>query len=509
MSQGKASKIMHILLETMILIFLFFIFMTNLFHFNYGMNADTASDAVLAKLIWTSKEIIPHTWYIAAETRIIGTPDFAALFYGLTGNMALSEGMACCLMTLFIMAGIVYFGKKAELSRTEIDLLVLLGLSIPVNMIILELLYLFASYYAIHVAILFFTLGVYTEGIKGKIKPVPAGISIVFALCLGMQGVRGILILYGPLFGIEIIRTVYRMYCRAESRKMDWITSIWVTGLLIISFVGTCFPFSEGQEFSRNIRKGFLKLFTEVLPDAKKAIGLSAGSTLRNIFIVSLLVILLCMLVNIIYCMWKKESIDEVYWAFLLLCASPVVTALIISFTTFADSERYYFLLIYTMALAVVLMRKKISNKWKVVGEVLILFFLIINVCTVYRPIMNSPEPPATNIRAVGEYLEENNYHVAYTTFENANRITVLTNGGVQAAAVASVEKMDICKWMTSTLWYVPNMPFEERTAYIIPESELENFKVFLKEHKNEVDFVQKIGEYSIYASNYNFSVIE
>ncbi len=540
MNQTKISKAGQILVEAGIVLFLGLIFLTNLLHFNYMMNADLASDAVLARLIWTSKEIIPSTWYIAAETRIIGTPNIAALFYGMTGNMVFAEGMACCLMTVFIVISIVFFGKKADLKRLEIDLLVLLGLALPVNKVILELLYLFASYYAVHTAILFFTLGVYAESIKKeKMKPVSAGLSLIFALCLGMQGVRGILILYGPLFGIEAIRTLYRFYsrgqqerqacrrlaaaagdkdsaassggfgCKEKSKKADFIISLWVCTLLVVSFIGTCFPFSEGQEFSRNIRKGLFKLATVVLPNAKRAIGFDQAGIYGKIILIILVAITCCLLVELICRMWKKEPIEAVNWAFLVICASPVVTALIISFTTFGDSERYYFLLIYAMAFAVVLVGRRISGRWKSAGEILIAIFVIINVYTVYLPILKSAEPPQTDEYIVGKYLEENQYRTAYSTFDNANLITVLTNGRVQVSAVSSVDKMDICKWMTSTQWYVPNVPFKERTAYIIPESQEEKFKNFLTEHKNEVDFLQKIGEYSIYVSDYNFSVLD
>lgn len=83
---GHQKKITEVLLAIGILVFLVLIMVTNIFHFNYRMNADLASDTILAKLIWTSKEIIPSTWYIANETRITCTPNLAALFYGMTGN---------------------------------------------------------------------------------------------------------------------------------------------------------------------------------------------------------------------------------------------------------------------------------------------------------------------------------------------------------------------------------------------------------------------------------------
>jgi hypothetical protein len=521
----KANKAAELLLTIGITIFLIFIICTNIFHFNYIMNADLASDTVLAKLIWTSKEIIPDSWFIAAETRIIGTPNFGALFYGLTGNMALSEGLACCLMTFFILAGIFYFGKKAKLKKTETMLLAFLGLALSANMAILELLYLFASYYAIHTAVLFFTLGIYVEGIREKrLKLAPVIFSMALALCLGIQGVRGILVIYGPMFGMEAIRVIYRGISLktvtgghilkswidgVKGEKADWVLSLWVTALLVFSFIGTCFPFSVGQTFSRNIRNGMKKLITVVLPNMRKAASFDQVNLFGKVCLVILFLMVFYLLTNVLYRMWKKKDIEAAEWGFLVICASPVVTALIVSFTTFDDTERYYFLLVYAMAFGVVLAGRRLKQEWKVIGGFLIAAFVAANINTVYLPIIRSQEPPASELHEVGNYLIENDYHTAYATFENANTLTVLTNGKVQVSAVASVEKMDICKWMSSTDWYVPNMPFEDKTAYIITKAEAESFAVFLETHKEEVEFAASIGKYSIYTSNYNFSVLE
>ena len=91
--------------------------MVMIFLFNYKMNSDIGAEAVLGRLIWDSKEIIPTSWYPSTETRIIATPQAAALFYGLTGNMDLSMGLACCTMTIGIILAIWLFMKKAGSSR--------------------------------------------------------------------------------------------------------------------------------------------------------------------------------------------------------------------------------------------------------------------------------------------------------------------------------------------------------------------------------------------------------
>ena len=81
-----------------------------------------------------------------------------------------------------------------------------------------------------------------------------------------------------------------------------------------------------------------------------------------------------------------------------------------------------------------------------------------------------------------------------------------MANNEIKVAPVASVEKMDICKWMSSTEWYVPYVPYESKTAYIISEPKNESFQIFLDKHEKEVFLGKKIGRYYVYISEYNFS---
>lgn len=129
------------------------------------------------------------------------------------------------------------FMKAAGCRKSSCLGMCLLSLSLVGNMTILELLYLFASYYGIHVIVFFFSMNCYqmllqcgendshkrsnygnqkeTTGTTARMKIKPACkvlISLVLAFLLGMQGTRGILITYGPLFGIEIIRQK-KEYC--------------------------------------------------------------------------------------------------------------------------------------------------------------------------------------------------------------------------------------------------------------------------------------------------------
>lgn len=512
MKAGKKETVRAVILAG-IIFFVGLISCANLFHFNYKMNADIGSDVVLAELIWKSRQIVPDSWYVANEARIICTPNLAAIFFGITHNMILSTGLACTVMTVLIMCSIFCFSKMASWTLTEVMFMIFLGLAIPSSTNILELLYLFASYYAVHVVIFFITLGVYVTNLYAVPEKHRGGVILccmLLAFLLGLQGVRGLLVLYGPLVGTEMIRRLYLCYCAKRTDKRDNGITLWVLLLAVCSFAGTLFPISVGQGFSRNLRKGFPKLCTVVLPDMARAMGFYNVNFPGKVCLCILLLLAVVLLVDIFRRMFQRKNISGDEWGYLVLCFSPVVSGLMVAFTTVESTERYYFLLVYVLAAAVILGIRRWKNHVMIkvsVGAVIVL--AIINFYVVYIPILKSPEPPLSEEYEVCKYLEENEYYQAYATFENANSMTAISNGKVRVFAVASVERMDVCKWMTSTHWYVPNVPFEASTAYIVTETEKGDFEEFYRQHQGKLQFDRQIGKFLIYISDYNFSCLE
>lgn len=499
-----------------IVLFISLIFLTNLGHYNYVMNSDIGAEAILGKVIWESGQNVPDNWYSSTEARVVTTPNVAALFYGICHSKNLAMGLACCTMTLLIVVTGYYFGKMIRLSLNSILLLVLLILSIPNNFEILQILYLFACYYSVHVIALFITLGTYSGFLRtGENKEgmlwIGMGICMIVVFLLGLQGMRGILILYGPLLGLEIIRRLYLLYCRKKQAKLDNMITIWVGCLLLHNFIGTRFPFSVGQNFSRNIRKGFSKLHAVVLPDMGRAIGFENTHMVGKVCLFILLLGVVYVFAEIIWKMIMRKELKVKEWSFLLLCISPVLTALIVAFTTVESSARYYFVILFAMGLSAVLFVEELSGRkmWlKVLTGVGIALLVIMNMKDIYGSIIQGEEPTHAEAYQTVCFLEENGYDMAYTTFEHANMLTVLSDGKVKVAAVASVEKMDVCKWLSCKDWYVPNVPCEMRTAYVITDANMEKFQEFLLQHKEEVFFLTEIGNYHIYVSNYNFSTL-
>lgn len=490
--QSRVKRVIFATGIIFILMLLLCVILTNLFHYNYKMNSDIGAEAVLGRLIWDSKEIIPASWYPSTETRIIATPQVAALFYGLTGNMDLSMGLACCTMTIGIVLAIWFFMKKAGSGRISCLLMCLFCLGFAGNIIILELLYVFAGYYAIHVIAFFFILNCYSSLLQEDWKADKGSYRKICGKCMTgliLAFLLGILITFGPLFGIEMIRIMCERICRnrylkkgiIQGKQQEKISFLWVSGLLVLSFLGTKMPFSSGQEISRNIRNGFAKLIQVVLPDTWKAVGFSEGDTVRNICLGLLVLNVVIWVIVLLIHMLKWQELSSLEWCFLVTAASPVVTALIVAFTTVESSERYYFMWIFSMAFAAILsfecLRKGMTagiSAWKVLTVITLTtagIVIGINIHTVYQPILNAEEPTASDALEVVNYLEENGYEMAYSTFENANKMTALSNGKVNVYAINSFETMDICKWLTNVDGYPEDgIADQDGVVYIVPE---------------------------------------
>lgn len=509
----KNNHIWDYLLIFAIMINFSLIVYTNLFHYCYEMDADIASEAVLARLIWESGEWVPKSWYPGSELRFFQTPNLAALFYGLSHSMSLSMGAASTVMTVGIILSAYFFISQFTFDRTQKMAFLLLCLVIPNNILILELLYIFASYYALHTIVMFFTLGVYARLLSGKQNGyLWLGITVILSFMLGMQGVRGILIINGPLLVTEICRQMYLMYLgNRYNDKRNLFVGGWCVALFIAAYGGTLLPFSIGQGSSRNIRKSFIKLAERVFPD----FGICLGWPEIGLWIfvhLGLLLIAMSVFFLVIIKMFQKKCNDYTLWVYLVLWISAPITALIVMFTTIDSSHRYYFMVYFAMAFGFIHFISLFKEKSEVLyrsGYVIVLILFLFQINTFYRPIIQSKEPARTSEYKVSHYLMDNGYHTAYATFESANTMTVLSGGTVRVAAVASVDKMDACRCLSCSEWYVPNVPFESKTAYIVTKNENKEFEKFYEQHSEDIQLMTQIDKYMIYASDYNFSCLE
>ena len=149
----------------------------------------------------------------------------------------------------------------------------------------------------------------------------------------------------------------------------------------------------------------------------------------------------------------------------------------------------------------------KVWDVW--LGRIVALILVMTAMLGLYLPILRSAEPPEDEYSEVATFLVDNGYQTAYATFENANTLTSVSDGKVRVAAVASVKDMSACKWLSSSFWYMPEVLDKGRIAYVITESEMEDFGELLGQYEGEMQLEMQIGKFCIFSSAYNFSRVD
>jgi hypothetical protein len=471
-----------------------------------------AAEVVFTKFLWDSKEFVPRSWYPSTEARIISTPNIAALFYGMTSNASLALGMACCFMTIGIIASVLYFAHKAGMYSNSRLLMVFMCLALPASQRIADLLYIIACHYAIHVIALFLTLGFYCDCLqKRQINKGVFAFLVVFAFLLGMQGMRAALILYAPLLALDVLRNCFDFVRKRTFEKHNKGLFLAIIILLAGNYIGNLFPSAVGQYFTRNIRNGPSKLFTVVIPDVFVALGFNGSRllSLQNFLLGILCLLSLFVLARTFRKIWKNGEIEASEWAYLTLLISPIITMLIMAFTTYDSTPRYYFGFALAIGMAVALFAQDVGKKIICGLSLVIILLSVINARTVYLPILTHKEQGKTDLQMAAEYLVANDFAIAYSTNNWANPLSVAANNEIIVATLLDdYTLMKMLAWETSSEWYVPNRPYYEKTAYVVSEARLESFLAYLRENNLEGIVVAEIkfGVLTIYSSPINLT---
>lgn len=504
----KQNNIVNIILIILILgLGTIFVYI-NLVQYKLGLNADIAAEGLLAKVIWESKEWIPSEWYFSTESRLISVADCAAVFYGMSKSICLSMGLSCIVAGIFIIGSLCYLCIQLEFSTTQKLFFVFLVMMLPNNKAQIELLFIYAGHYAFHIGLYFLTLALYLKMLKKKkIGRVTVGTILLLHFILGVQGVRGVLMITGPLMTVEVVRRVYLWWSRQEWRREDNAITCFAFMLNVLGYLGGKIPISIGQPLSRNIRKAPQKLFETVLPDFLNTFDWIHISKAEKIVVVLCLVLMLYLIVSILGKGIKKENIEEENWILMNFFVSVLLTIAALVFTTVDSSSRYFVTVYFAIAMCVVVLIET-ENKFLKSSLIFMMTVLFVGNCyRMYYPMIIDKTYKDNVYVQVGEYLVQEGYEQAYSDFEKANTLTVYNDGKIQISAVNSFADMEVCKWLTSRKWYVPNVPKESKTAYVVPDYCIEEIEKFLDDHE-DVEFKTKIGIYSIYGSDYNYSML-
>ena len=507
MKDKKIDNIAIIILSIIIVTLTGIFIYINLIQYRAGLNADIASEGVLAREIWVSKQWFPDDWYFSTEARLISVPNIAAFFYGMTGSICTAMGLGCIVAGIFELFSLYYVGKAMEFTCVQKLILIGMVMLLPNNKNMVELMFIFADHYAFHTGVCFLTMGLYYKMIKHtKAGNVEKILIAILHLILGIQGLRGIQMITGPLLAVEVLRCIYILWKDKKWNAVDKKSLGFVLILNVLEFIGSKLPLSVGLTLSTNIRKGPQKLVEEVLPVFMDVFYWNKLTLVDKVVFASALMMVVGLTINILWRGVGKKGIKEEEWLFLTFPISIIMTMLILAFTTSLVPSRYFLAIIFAIAVACAILWKKSRPTIKVL---FLLSFLLVfngNWDRLYYPTITDKRFEDNVYVQIGDYLYEEGYKNAYASFEHANTITVANDGKVQVSAVFSFENMEVYRWLSSKRWYVPNVPKDSKTAYVVSKYKLEELEKFLNENKEAMELKTQIGDFYIYGSEYNYT---
>ena len=507
----------------------------NLARFTAQMDSDIAAEALNARAIWVHKALIPATFYPSTERRILNVNLIGALFYGLTGNMNLSMGIACCVMGAAVLALYGLLLKRLGFEKVPRAAAMTILLAIPGSMRHSQLLYLYAVYYAVHCICMMITLLILLEirkadagsesccgkrgsadrggmwALRGKMA---AG--VVLAFLISLSGLRAALICYAPLAATEVAQLIGERVTGGRIHRGDGTNreqkkrcAFYAFLLLAASFAGSRMPTAVGVATSRNLRGGLSKLLHTVLPDLLRSVYCENQSVLRTALVT---VLLAAAVIGWIV------SVREVH-AFVLsfFWMSLLVSVVMGAFTTTESVWRYYFMIYYVLSFGTACLMQwgAVRNgqadghgKWGHLLESLLAVFIAFLGLLVWKeelwPSMRQA-PENAEYESIVQWMQEQGCEYGYSTYDSANAITGACNGAVQVSAVADLGTLDICKWLTDSDWYVPSLPVDMKTAYIVPKSLEESFLPSTERHSDIIEGLET-ENYIVYVAEHNYT---
>lgn len=492
----------------------------NIFHYTALLDADLAAEPLLAREIWIQKSLIPQNWIASSEVRIFTVTSFASLLYGICSDANLAMGISSVIFGILILSAFYYLLTSLKVSKMGVAVAMTLLFCFPRAIAFQDLLWLKVGYYATHILFLFLSIGLYLRLIEEKsLKKISlrvmVGITIVMSFVLGCMSVRTFLMTVAGLLGCEGVRMFFLLLKNRKEKGFfkklfieERYSIIYVACILVVNLVGMSMPVSTNTPVSLAWRSSFDNLFQDVIPAIVECFGFHLDRPWNLLDSLTLIFLVLAVVYGI-YVMFVHRDEKKVSFVWIAVFSACALNGAL-CITTMKAVFRYSCGTLFCVVVILTLLLDQLRGKviWlKYLLLVMILVFAFSNYKDLYLDVVTGNDNENPEYQQIIDWMEENEYYYGYAEFANANTITTYSDGKVQVSGIAD-GSFGICKWLTSTNWYVPNLPQKMPTVYIISKSRLEAFtESFSTAPDLQVGF--ETDNYAIYESNTNYTYID
>ncbi len=499
-----------------------------MFKYTQHVDSDIAAEALLAREIWQSKDLTPDNWIASTDRRVLGVPTLAALFYGMSGSMTFSMGLACVLTGGLLTAAIAFTLKRCQISRLGIATGLLALCALPVNGLrndgqlvpfVMLLWFLFAGYYALHSICLFLCIAFY---VYLRTIPLPAGrteklrcavgwLALTgFCGALALGGMRCLQIVILPLLVWEALLLIFESGHMSKSLpRKRWLAAGFTLSLAAAGLLARLYPANiEYPLYIQNADGMISRLVHDVPAAVLECLGIAGGCTLTSLSALMQLGVLAVLALTLygLFFLFIRTKLPLPQKILLQALGASFLLTVFIEIVTTAELAHNYFFVIWFLIMAVLAVLityfEKAAPRFARLLALCVCIFAVCNLFYTYKDCV-TVEDNLKEYEEVIAYMDSRNISHGYAEFWDASRICMMTDGRITMGHCYRMEKLQMYWWLTSTDWYVPNLPVDMPTAYVVRQKDRTAFESQF-EDRSIITLGYENDTFVIYTSRYN-----
>lgn len=521
------------LVAFLFLIYIGIFFYLNMFQFTRHVDSDIAVDALLIREIWEEKDLTPNNWIASTERLVLGVPALSTLFYAASGSMVFSMGLGCVLVGAMLLGSIAFTLKRCQVSTLGILTALLAICALPINGLrndgqmvpfVMLLWFLFADYYALHSMCLFLCVAFYlylrTVSITSDKKTfIVGGLHwiVLFGLCggLALGGMRCLQVVILPLVVWEAFLLFFESdHMSKRPEKARFVATGFIGSLLLVGILAKLYPTNVEYPMFIEDAGGMITRLTKTVPAAVlECLGIAGNCKLTSFSALmqfGILAVLFLTIYGIVFLLGKdaggKARLNFSQKSLLQALGASFLLTVFIETVTTAEPAHNYFFVVWFVIICVLAFLVSYFEKYAPwfarLIALAVCLFAFCNIFYTYKDCLTTKDNLA-EYEEVITYLNEQQIDHGYGEFWDASRISIMTDGAITMGHCYHMEHLQMYWWTTSTKWYVPNLPEEMRTAYVVCVEDKDAFVAqFVDSSIVTLGFENE--RFAVYISDYN-----
>lgn len=500
--QNYSEKQKLILVISLIVDFTFLILYSTAAKTNAHVNADLASELLLAKECLRNHTFLPTGWCYSTEIRFINTQLISAPLFLFTNNWNAVKTLTTffCCVALFFSCYFVL--NQINIKKLWLKLLLCLFIVIPFSFSSWYVIS-WGTYYVPHTVFALIYVGTFiklTCNKNLKHKKTTLCFFYVWAFLSGLSSIRYVMNFVFPLvLTIFIIEVANKKSSEEAFTLKDFLlknkfVSVSIIGFILstIGYMANIVVLEHFFTFSNWSKIDFNSYGSIPILDIVKAILFNFGyqeniavltvNGFINILIYCALLLFIVMIVKILKNKACLEKSDEIFLVFF-------ITSIVFESFVYFHTElvtRYYVPLLLLIIPCFGILCKNQSNspiKKYIFAVSWTVILLTSSFTTIQHSMVNDEN---TDKYEVADFLKKQKYKFGYGTFANANTFTHLTNGKVaignfgkragQDGESGAFDKFSYSKWLTPK-WYYESNWNNEPVFFLVTQDQFDENK--------------------------------